>query len=164
MSNISSRTSPDNYFENFEVGQTIAHARGKTVTEMDNVLLTNMVMNTAQGHFNEHLMQQSAGIAGFDTRIVYGGINFSMVIGLAAQDTGEQVLQELGMDKIRLKTPVHHGDTLYAFTEVLEKTDADRTDAGIVRFKHFGINQHDKLVYEGERTVLMKRRSAWGDR
>jgi hypothetical protein len=26
MSNISSRTSPDNYFENFEVGQTIAHA------------------------------------------------------------------------------------------------------------------------------------------
>jgi len=24
------------------------------VTEMDNVLLTNMVMNTAQGHFNEH--------------------------------------------------------------------------------------------------------------
>ena len=164
MNNISSRTSPNNYFENFEVGQTIAHARGKTVTEMDNVLLTNMVMNTAQGHFNEHLMKQSSGIAGFDTRIVYGGINFSMVIGLAAQDTGEQVLQELGMDKIRLKTPVHHGDTLYAFTEVLEKTDADRADAGIIRFKHFGINQYDKLVYEGERTVLMKRRSAWGDR
>ena len=164
MNNISSRTSPNNYFENFEVGQTIAHARGKTVTEMDNVLLTNMVMNTAQGHFNEHLMQQSSGIVGFDTRIVYGGINFSMVIGLAAQDTGEQVLQELGMDKIRLKTPVHHGDTLYAFTEVIEKTDADRADAGVIRFRHFGINQHDKLVYEGERTVLMKRRSAWGDR
>ena len=68
------------------------------------------------------------------------------------------------MCSLTLKTPVHHGDTLYAFTEVLEKTDADRTDAGIVRFKHFGINQHDKLVYEGERTVLMKRRSAWGDR
>jgi acyl dehydratase len=164
MNNISSRTSPNNYFENFEVCQTIAHARGKTVTEMDNVLLTNMVMNTAQGHFNEHLMQQSSGIAGFDTRIVYGGINFSMVIGLAAQDTGEQVLQELGMDKIRLKAPVHHGDTLYAFTEVLEKTDAGRADAGIIRFKHFGINQHNKLVYEGERTVLMKRHSAWADR
>jgi acyl dehydratase len=42
--------------------------------------------------------------------------------------------------------------------------DADRADAGIIRFKHFGINQHDKLVYEGERTVLMKRHSAWGDR
>ncbi|MBR0834817.1 MaoC family dehydratase [Bradyrhizobium manausense] len=134
------------------------------MTEMDNVLLTNMVMNTAQGHFNEHLMNRSSGIPGFDTRIVFGGINFSLVIGLAAQDTGEQVLEELGMDKIRLKTPVHHGDTLYAFTEVLEKVEGDRSDAGIIRFKHFGINQEDKLVYEGERTVLMKRRSTWGDR
>ena len=85
----------------------------------------------------------------------------SIAIGLAAQDTGEQVLQELGMDKIRLKSPVHHGDTLYAFTEVLETSEADREDAGIIRFKHYGVNQHDKLVFEGERTVLMKRRTAW---
>jgi itaconyl-CoA hydratase len=52
-------------------------------------------------------MQQSSGIAGFDTPIVYGGISFSMVIGLAAQDTGEQVLRELGMDKIRLKSHLY---------------------------------------------------------
>jgi itaconyl-CoA hydratase len=154
------RTSPNNYFEDFQVGQVIAHARGKTVTEMDNVLLTNLVMNTADGHFNEHRMQQQHGIAGFNTRIVYGGISFSMVIGLAAQDTGEHVLEERGMDKIRLRAPVHHGDTLYAYTEVLEKADAETPAAGIIRFKHYGINQHDKLVYEGERTVLMSRRMA----
>ena len=108
--------------------------RGKTVTEMDNVLLTNLVMNTADGHFNEHRMQQQQrGIAGFNTRIVYGGISFSMVIGLAAQDTGEHVLEERGMDKIRLRAPVHHGDTLYAYTEVLETADAEIPDAGIIR-------------------------------
>jgi itaconyl-CoA hydratase len=165
IGSIASRTSSNNYFEDFAEGQVIAHARGKTVTEMDNVLITNMVMNTADGHFNEHRMQQAGqGLPGFDTRVVYGGVNFSMVIGLAAQDTGEQVLQELGMDKIRLKAPVHHGDTLYAFTEVLERRDAERGDAGIVRFKHYGVNQHDKLVFEGERTVLMKRRAAWADK
>jgi itaconyl-CoA hydratase len=159
MQFMEGRTSPDNYFEDFQVGQVIAHARGKTVTEMDNVLLTNLVMNTADGHFNEHRMQQQQGaIAGFNTRIVYGGISFSMVIGLAAQDTGEHVLEERGMDKIRLRAPVHHGDTLYAYTEVLEVADANVADAGIIRFKHFGINQDDKLVYEGERTVLMGRR------
>ena len=162
---IARRSSPNNYFEDFEPGQVFEHARGKTVTEMDNVLITNMVMNTADGHFNEHRMQQAGQkIPGFNTRVVYGGVNFSIAIGLAAQDTGEQVLQELGMDKIRLKAPVHHGDTLYAFTEVLETKNADREDAGIVRFKHYGVNQHDKLVFEGERTVLMKRRSAWADR
>ncbi len=158
-------TSANNYFEDFEVGAIFKHARGKTVTEMDNVLITNMVMNTAAGHFNEDLMQRMArGIPGFDTRIVFGGINLSMVIGLASQDTGEQVLEELGMDKIRLKAPVHHGDTLYAYSEVLAKEDGGRDDAGVITFKHYGVNQKDVVVYEGERRVLIKRRSHWGDK
>jgi len=156
-------TSADGYFEDFEVGALIRHARGKTVTEMDNVLITNMVMNTAQGHFNEDAMTKSAkGI--FGQRVVFGGINLSMVIGLASQDTAEQCLRELGMDKIRLLNPVFNGHTLYAYTEVLEKRDADREDAGVVRFRHYGVNQDDKLCVEAERTVLLKRKSHWSQR
>lgn len=156
-------TSADNYFEDFEAGALIRHARGKTVTEMDNVLLTNLVMNTAEGHFNEHVMKQGAsGI--FAQRVVFGGINLSMVLGLAAQDTAEQALVEIGLDKIRLSNPVFHGDTLYAYSEVLEKRDAERADAGIVRFRHYGVNQDDKLCVEAERTVMLKRKSHWADR
>ena len=160
LMNISALTSQDGYFEDFEVGVIIRHARGKTVTEMDNVLITNMVMNTAQGHFNEDVMRKAAkGI--FGQRVVFGGINLSMVIGLAAQDTAEQCLREIGMDKIRLSNPVFHGDTLYAYSEVLEKVDSGRDDAGIVRFRHYGVNQDDKLCVEAERTVLLKRKSHW---
>lgn len=155
-------TSANNYFEDFEVGQLMRHARGKTVTEMDNVLITNMVMNTADGHFNEHGMRQSGGL--FSQRVVFGGVNLSMVIGLAAQDTAEQCLRELALDKIRLTSPVFHGDTLYAFTEVLAKQDADRDDAGVVTFCHYGVNQDDKLCVQAERTVLLKRKSAWAQR
>ena len=157
---ISSLTGTDNYFEDFEVGAQYEHARGKTVTEMDGVLITNMVMNTAQGHFNED--QMSRGPMG--QRIVFGGVTASIVIGLAMQDTGEQALAELAMTGIRFRTPVHHGDTLYAFSEVLEKRESDREDAGIVRFAHRGINQERKLVFEGERTVLIKRRSHWAEK
>ena len=120
-------------------------------------------MNTAEGHFNEHAMKQDArGI--FGQRVVFGGINLSMVLGLAAQDTAEQCLTELTLDKIRLSHPVFHGDTLYAFSEVLERIDADRPDAGVVRFKHYGVNQDDKLCVEAERTVLLKRKSHWADK
>ncbi len=47
-----SLTGRDNYFEDFNRGDVFEHARGKTVGEIDNVLITNLVMNTAQGHFN----------------------------------------------------------------------------------------------------------------
>ena len=149
-------TGNDNYFEDFTVGDSYEHARGKTVTEMDGVLITNLVMNTAQGHFNEHQMAQGP----LGQRIVFGGVTAAMVIGLAMQDTGEQALAELGLDRVRFRTPVFHGDTLYAFSEVLEKDDAGRPDAGEVRFLHRGLNQHGTLVFEGERRVLIKKRPA----
>ena len=35
----------------------------------------------------------------------------------------------------------------------------EQPDAGIVTFKHWGVNQKDEVVFEGERRVLIKRRS-----
>ncbi|MER3399431.1 MAG: acyl dehydratase [Chloroflexota bacterium] len=150
-------TGQNNYFEDFNVGDVYAHARGKTVTEMDNVLITNLVMNTAQGHFNEHRMQSGP----LGRRIVFGGVTASLVVGLSMEDTGENALAELGLDRVRFLKPVFHGDTLYAYTQVLEKADGDRPDAGIVRFKHWGLNQKGEVAFEAERTVLIKRRSHW---
>jgi acyl dehydratase len=148
-------TATDNYFDDFEIGALFQHARGRTVTEMDNVLLTLMVMNTAQGHFNEESMADTK----FGKRIVFGGITASMIIGLASQDTAENAIAELKLDKVRFSMPVFHGDTLHAFTEVLDAWPDDiRADAGIVRFRHYGVNQRDQVVFEGERTVLIKRR------
>ena len=156
---ISELTGKNNYFEDFHVGEVIRHARGKTVEGLENVLITNLVMNTAQAHFNEDAMKSSP----FKGRLSYGGVNFSLCMGLAMQDTGENALAELGMDNIRLTHPVVHGDTLYAYSEVLSVEDADREDAGVVTFRHYGVNQDDKLVFQGDRRMLIKRRSHWGD-
>lgn len=152
-----SLTSSDSYFEDFKPGMVIRHARGKTVEPLENVLITNLVMNTAEGHFNEHAMAQS----NFKHRITFGGVTASLIIGLASQDTAENALAELSLNKIRFSTPVLHGDTLYAFTEVLSVDNGSQINAGEVTFKHWGVNQHDKIVFEGERRVLIKRRSHW---
>ncbi len=153
-------TGSNNYFEDFQVGQVLKHARGKTMCEQDNVGITLQVLNTAEGHFNEDIMKKNAmGRSGWNTRLQFGGVTIAMVIGLAMQDTGENALRELALDKIRLKSPVFHGDTLYAYTEVLRKEDSDRGDAGVVTFKHYGVNQKDEVVFEGERQVLIKRKS-----
>ena len=36
MGKLASLTSSDNYYEDFEVGQVIRHARGKTMTPLEN--------------------------------------------------------------------------------------------------------------------------------
>lgn len=155
-----SLTGTHNYFEDFQVGQLLRHARGKTVCEQDNVGITLQVLNTAEAHFNEDLMQRNAmGRSGWTSRLVFGGVTIAIVIGLTMQDTGENAVKELRLDRIRLKAPVFHGDTLYAFSEVLAVDDGDLDAAGIVTFRHYGINQKDQIVFEGERAVLIKRRS-----
>jgi len=160
MNNLASLTGSNNYFEDFEVGIAIRHARGKTMTPLENVLITNMVLNSASGHFNQHEMENSR----FGKILTFGGVNFSLVLGLSAQDCCENALAELGLDNIRLSKPVTHGDTLYAYSEVLETRDSEQEDAGIVRFRHYGFNQHDEQVLQLERTALLKRRSHWAHR
>ena len=150
-------TAQDNYFEDFEVGAVYKHARGKTVTVLENVLITNLVMNTAQGHFNEHMMAATP----WGAVVSYGGVNLSLVLGLSSQDCVENAVEELGLDNIRLLKPVLHGDTLYAYTEVLAKDGGPSQEAGIVVFRHYGVNQRDELVAQMERRALIKRRQYW---
>lgn len=144
------------WFEDFTVGEKWRHARGTTVGEVENQLLTKMVLNTAQAHFNEHVME---GSPFGDGRLVFGLVTGSIVIGLATQDTAEHAVAEIGLDDVRFTTPVHHGDTLYAFTEVLGKEDdPERPEAGVVRFRHWGANQRGDVVFHGVRSVLVKRK------
>jgi len=150
-------TGSDNYFENFEIGAVYRHARGKTITENEAVTFCHMVMNTADAHFNDERMAKAN--IGSGASIVYGGVSLSIVIGLAYQDTGEQVIQELELNNIKMKSSVSHGDTLYAYTEVLEKIESDeRPLAGKITFRHYGVNQKDEVVFQGDRTALIRKK------
>ena len=150
-------TGSANYFEDFTPGQRMRHARGATVGDVEGTFVAKQVMNTAQAHWNEHALLPGSPLG--TGRVVFGLITASLVFGLASQDTAENAVAELGCDGLRFTSPVHQGDTLYAYTEVLSaEPAADRDDAGVVRFKHWGVTHDDRVVFEGERTVLVKRR------
>jgi acyl dehydratase len=147
-------TSATGYFEDFAVGQRFRHARGATIGEVENAVISKLVMNTAQGHWNEHFLSDDSGAGG---RVVFGLVTGSMVFGLASQDIAEHAIAELGCSGLRFLAPVKHGDTLYALTEVLEVRPAER--GGILRVKHWGVTHDGRTVFEGERTLLLKRRA-----
>jgi len=153
MSKLNTASGPY-YFEDFDLGATYRHARGKTVKESDAVTICNLVLNTAEGHFNDHKMASLP----VGESVVFGGVTISMVIGLASQDTAGNAIRELAMNNIKLLSPVKHGDTLYAYSKVLEK---ERTEeGGIITFTHYGINQNQTLVFQGDRSVLLKTKSS----
>lgn len=164
MDRVAALTGTGTYFEDFPAGRKMRHARGATVDEVENNYLSKAVVNTAQAHWNEHATRGGNSPLG-EGRVVFGLITGSMVIGLASQDTAENAIAEVRLDKLRFTSPVHHGDTIYAFSEVIaSEPSPERGDAGLVTFKHWGVTHDDRVVFEGERTVLVKRRSHWGGR
>ena len=152
-------TGDSNYFEDFNVGDTLIHQRGRTITEADNHMFTSLVMNTAELHFNQNLVDKEPETYYNARRVVYGGVVLAFTVGLASQDTSENAIAEVEMDNGRHTNPVFHGDTIYAESTVMEKRDAERPDAGIVKFKLQGKKPDGTVVVEIERTVLIKRKS-----
>ena len=144
------------HFEDLQVGQVIKHSNGRTITEMDNVLFSALTMNTQPLHLNEDYASKTE----FGQRIVNGLFTLALATGLTVADLTEgTIVANLGYESVRHPHPMFHGDTLYVETEVVDKRDSrSRPNAGIVRFRHTGRNQHGVVVLEFERTALMLKR------
>jgi len=152
-------TRDDNYFEDFAVGDVLVHPRGRTLGDSEHMMITNFVLNTAELHFNQALVDKEPDIYFGGKRVVYGGIVFAFVVGLASEETSENAICDLGYDNGKHTNPVFAGDTLFAESTVLEKRPSDRPDAGVVKFKLIGKRPDGTVVVEIERSVLIKRKS-----
>lgn len=140
------------YYDELQVGDHFRHARGRTITEMDNVLFSALTMNTQPLHVNEDFAAKTQ----FGQRLVNGIFTLGLVVGLCVPDLTEgTIVANLGYEKVVHPAPVFHGDTIYVETDVLEKRDSrSHPEAGIVRLKHTGRKQDGSVVIEVERTVM----------
>jgi len=143
------------YFEDFEVGDVYKHPFGRTVTETDNVWMTNITMNLNPMHFNEAYAAETE----FGERLVNGLVVIATVVGMSVVDVSQNATANLGYDDIRHHAPVFHGDTLFAESEVTEKRESSSRDhVGIVTTEVRGYNQDDELVLSLERTPMVLKR------
>lgn len=154
-------TRDDNYFEDFVVGETLVHPRGRTVSEAEHMLLTNMVLNTAQLHFNQAMCDEAPETYFGGRRVVFGGLVLAWVAGLASEETSENAVAEVSLDNGRHVAPVFAGDTLFAESTVLDKR-REGDDAGCVKFLLVGKNQRGEKVLEIERELLIRCRPKGG--
>ncbi|WP_019992184.1 MaoC family dehydratase [Natronorubrum tibetense] len=143
------------YYEEFEVGDIYKHPFGRTVTETDNVWLTNVTMNLNPMHFNEAYAAETE----FGERLVDGTFVIALVVGMSVIDVSVNATANLGYDDIRHHAPVYHGDTLFAESEVIDKRESGSRDhVGIVTTELRGYNQDGDLVISLERTPMVLKR------
>lgn len=146
------------YFEDWTVGDRIAHDIRRTVTETDNLLISTLTHNPQP----LHLDAEAAAASEFGRILVNGTFTFALMIGVSVGDTTLGTLvANLGYDKVVMPKPVFIGDTLRGETEVVELRESQsRPDAGIVTFRHHMLNQRDEIVCQCLRTALIRKRPA----
>ncbi|MBD1546928.1 MaoC family dehydratase [Roseibium aggregatum] len=118
-------------FGDYEVGEKIDHVDGMTVEEAEHQLATRLFQNTAKVHFNQH----TEGQGRFGRRLIYGGHVISLARGLSFNGLGN-AFHIAGINGGRHVAPLFAGDTVYAWSEVLYKSELEgRTDVGALRLR-----------------------------
>jgi len=146
---------PGRYFDEWRVGDRIAHTVTRTVTETDNVLISALTHNPQP----LHLDHEAAAASEFGKPLVNSIYTFGLMVGVSVADTTLGTLvANLGYDKLVFPNPVFAGDTLRSETECIAVRDSkSRPNAGIVTWAHRSFNQRDELVCECTRTALLRK-------
>ena len=146
------------YFDEWQVGDKVAHAVTRTVTETDNVLVSALTHNPQP----MHLDHEAAAKSEFGKPLVNSIYTFGLMVGVSVSDTTLGTLvANLGYDKLVFPHPVFVGDTLRSESECTAVRESkSRPNAGIVTWEHRSFNQRGELVCQCSRSALLLKRSA----
>ena len=144
---------PGRYFDEWKVGDRVAHSVTRTVTETDNVLISTLTHNPQPMHLDHEV----AAASEFGRPLVNSIFTFGLMIGVSVADTTlGTLIANLGYDKLVFPNPVFAGDTLHSETECIAVRESNsRPNAGIVTWAHRSFNQRNELVCECTRTALL---------
>ena len=147
---------PGRFFDEWQVGDTVAHAVTRTVTETDNVLVSALTHNPQPMHLDHEV----AAASEFGRPLVNSIYTFGLMVGVSVSDTTlGTLIANLGYDELTFPAPVFVGDTLRSESKVLAlRGSKSRPTAGIVTWEHQSFNQRGEMVCRCTRSALIARR------
>jgi 2-methylfumaryl-CoA hydratase len=118
-------------FGDYAVGECIDHVDGVTIEEAEHQLATRLYQNTAKVHFDGFAAKDTR----FGRRLIYGGVAISLARALTFNGLGN-AFKIAAINGGRHVAPLFAGDTVYAWSEVLETADVGhRKDVGALRLR-----------------------------
>ena len=148
------KTSFGNFFEDFRLGQVMAHATPRTLTSGDRALYTAL--------YGARFAVQSSDVfarkIGFPVSPLDDLLVFHTVFGKTVPDISLNAVANLGYADVRFLAPVYAGDTLNAASEIIGLKENANRQTGVVYVRSRGFNQHDACVLDYVRWVMVKKR------
>lgn len=139
------------YLEEYVPGQVFVHPRGYTFTQagIDLFSRTYMQCNPL------FLDLEYARAHGFNGLPASPQMVFNVILSLGVQNDSEKVIANLGYYHARFLRPVYPGDTIRAMTKVMDRKERGEGKPGIVTIRTLGVNQHEQVVLQYERKLMV---------
>jgi 2-methylfumaryl-CoA hydratase len=132
-------------WEDYEPGERIDHVSGITLEDSDHMFSTRLYQNTARVHFDAFAGKSTR----FGRRLAYGG----HIISLARALSFNGLANGFRLAAINAGShvgPTFGGDTIYAWSEVLEKAELPgRTDLGALRMRLIAAKDYPCVSFPG---------------
>ncbi len=110
----------------YAVGEVIDHVDGVTIEEAEHMLATRLWQNTAKVHFDSTAREGG--------RLIYGGHVISMARALSFNGLANaQIIA--GLNGGAHANPCHAGDTIRAWSEVLDRAETPAPGVGAIRLR-----------------------------
>jgi len=111
----------------YRIGEVIDHVDGVTIEEAEHMMATRLWQNTAKVHFDATFREDGR-------RLIYGGHVISMARALSFNGLANaQVI--MGLNGGAHANPCFAGDTVRAWSEVLDIAETDVPGAGAIRLR-----------------------------
>lgn len=111
----------------YEVGEKIDHVDGVTIEEAEHMLATRLWQNTAKVHFDTTAREGGQ-------RLIYGGHVISLARALSFNGLANAQMI-VGLNAGAHAAPCFAGDTINAWSEVLETAETDADGVGAIRLR-----------------------------
>lgn len=117
----------------YAVGEKIDHVDGVTIEEAEHMLATRLWQNTAKVHFDATFRPDGK-------RLIYGGHVISMARALSFNGLANAQMM-VALNGGAHANPCFAGDTIKAWSEVLDKADTDAPGVGALRLRLVAVKQ-----------------------
>jgi acyl dehydratase len=146
------------FLEEYVVGDVYRHWPGRTITAAEDHIFCMLSMAAHPVHIDAHYAEEE--LEG-GRNLVVGTFVYAALVGMSVPDTSGTAVAALGTESLRHLAPLHHGDTLYGESTVVDaRPSRSRPGFGVVTIETRGYDQERTLVCEFRRSFLVPARGS----